>query len=206
MARQTKEEIAAKQRAYNLVHREEIAAQKKKYEAAHRDEIATRQAEYRKANPEKKTAQRRAYADSHRAEEAARKRAYAATHQEEIAKRKKAWRAARRPETAAYKAARREQTATEWHNRNAKKHGSEGTHTADEWRAMLDWFGRVCLCCGGTNDLTRDHVVPTTEGGSNWISNLQPLCRSCNTRKQVKTIDYRDPAHLALFLESLAKS
>jgi 5-methylcytosine-specific restriction endonuclease McrA len=53
-------------------------------------------------------------------------------------------------------------------------------------------YGGRCLCCG-RNDvtLTVDHIVPLVMGGSNDISNIQPLCRSCNCSKQAKNIDYR---------------
>jgi 5-methylcytosine-specific restriction endonuclease McrA len=44
-------------------------------------------------------------------------------------------------------------------------------------------FGRNCLKCGNTNDLTVDHIVPLSRGGSNYIYNLQPLCKRCNSIK-----------------------
>ncbi len=31
-----------------------------------------------------------------------------------------------------------------------------------------------------------DHIVPLAAGGSNTIDNLQPLCRSCHSKKTVK--------------------
>ncbi|MGH3145755.1 MAG: HNH endonuclease [Rubrobacter sp.] len=50
----------------------------------------------------------------------------------------------------------------------------------------------TCLCCGSSDKpLTPDHVVPLSLGGSNLIANIQPLCRSCNARKNVKVVDYR---------------
>ena len=52
--------------------------------------------------------------------------------------------------------------------------------------------GRACLRCGEKENLTVDHVVPEWLGGSGSIENLQTLCRSCNARKGVKHIDFRD--------------
>jgi len=43
--------------------------------------------------------------------------------------------------------------------------------------------GYQCLHCGSRNDLTVDHIVPVSRGGSDFLSNLQTLCRPCNSRK-----------------------
>jgi 5-methylcytosine-specific restriction endonuclease McrA len=40
-----------------------------------------------------------------------------------------------------------------------------------------------CRCCGSSEKLTIDHIVPLTRGGSNDLDNLQILCRNCNSRK-----------------------
>lgn len=49
----------------------------------------------------------------------------------------------------------------------------------------------TCLCCGIQTDLSIDHIVPRSSGGSNDMSNLQTLCRSCNSAKSDKYVDYR---------------
>lgn len=66
-----------------------------------------------------------------------------------------------------------------------------GSHTEEEWQAVLKQYGH-CLRCGATENLTRDHVVPLSRGGSNSIDNLQPLCGRCNSWKHTRTIDFRD--------------
>lgn len=86
------------------------------------------------------------------------------------------------------------------HRRQARKRGNGGSFTTMEWRALCGWFGGVCLSCGNS-ELTVDHVVPIHMGGRNSIENLQPLCRSCNSSKGTRTIDYRNPVRLAEFLE-----
>lgn len=70
--------------------------------------------------------------------------------------------------------------------------GIPGPHfTGCQWRAVVERFG-ACLCCGQTNVLlTPDHVVPLCEGGSNEISNIQPLCGPCNSAKRDRLTDYR---------------
>lgn len=52
-----------------------------------------------------------------------------------------------------------------------------------------------CLCCGTTLDLTIDHVLPLSLGGTNTLGNYQVLCRSCNSSKGTKVIDYRRGRH-----------
>ena len=80
------------------------------------------------------------------------------------------------------------------HNRNrrAKEKQSRGKITAREWSLLLDKYSHKCLCCGKTGvKLTLDHVIPISKGGEHKIENAQPLCLSCNSKKNDKTIDYR---------------
>lgn len=86
--------------------------------------------------------------------------------------------------------------------RRARKKNAVGSHTKGEWAMMCRWFGNCCLCCGAT-EIAADHVIPISRGGSDCIANLQPLCRSCNSRKYTQTIDYRDPTLLAMLLEGM---
>jgi len=51
--------------------------------------------------------------------------------------------------------------------------------------------GFHCGACLITSKLTLDHVIPVSAGGANDPDNLQLLCRSCNSRKGVRTTDYR---------------
>ena len=80
----------------------------------------------------------------------------------------------------------------EWHRYQARKKGNGGTYSDLEWNALCASYGNVCLRCGMSVPLTVDHVIPVSMGGENDISNLQPLCLSCNSIKHTKTADYRD--------------
>ncbi len=79
-------------------------------------------------------------------------------------------------------------------NRRARKAKAGGSFTQQEWHDLCAYYDYTCLRCGRQEpdiELTVDHVIPLSQGGSNDISNLQPLCGACNTRKHTKTIDYR---------------
>lgn len=78
------------------------------------------------------------------------------------------------------------------HNvRRARFYGGGGKYTIDEWRELCDKYENRCLKCGEQKPLTADHVLPLIHGGKNCIENIQPLCRSCNSSKGTKHIDYR---------------
>jgi HNH endonuclease len=67
------------------------------------------------------------------------------------------------------------------------------THSTEEWHRLLAFCGNHCLRCGESKRLTKDHIVPIYQGGSDGIDNLQPLCRECNAAKGPEKIDYRLP-------------
>lgn len=78
--------------------------------------------------------------------------------------------------------------------RRALKLGAKGSHSLKEWQALKLKYNHMCLCCKQQEPfikLTEDHIVPLTCGGSDDISNIQPLCFSCNARKSVKDTDFR---------------
>lgn len=66
-----------------------------------------------------------------------------------------------------------------------------GSYTDREWQALCREYNFCCARCGRRRRLTVDHVIPVSKGGSSDISNLQPLCRPCNSLKGARIVDYR---------------
>ena len=61
-----------------------------------------------------------------------------------------------------------------------------GSHTLGEWENLQAQYNWMCVGCKKQTTLTKDHIIPITRGGSDNIENIQPLCKSCNSRKHNK--------------------
>ena len=77
------------------------------------------------------------------------------------------------PETIAHLKARR----------YAREKNAEGSHTLDEWRSLKAKYDNKCALCGERKPMTKDHIIPLSKGGADYIDNIQPLCRNCNSKK-----------------------
>lgn len=76
------------------------------------------------------------------------------------------------------------------HKRRALQIGAEGHFTDKDWSEIVHRQQSCCMSCGKFCDLTMDHIVPLSRLGSNWPSNLQGLCKSCNSSKNA-ALDYQ---------------
>lgn len=76
-----------------------------------------------------------------------------------------------------------------------------GSHTNSEWHQVKKQFGFRCAVCGITElelsilwagtkftNLTEDHIIPISKGGSDYIDNIRPTCISCNDKRNNKDI------------------
>ena len=169
---------------------------------------------------DKARAQQAAYRASHREEIRPKARQYTAQYRhdgredaEQTAQRKQEWRtrnldrikqlqadryAANPEKYRAYAQAYRDShpgwQVAAFHRSRAKALGLPGEWTGAEWEEIKASYGHRCLCCGRCEPeivLTVDHVIPMSKGGTNHLSNIQPLCLACNQRKKQDTTDYR---------------
>lgn len=172
--------------AWAVKYRERHNAHRMKYAKAHRPESLLRGAAYRKKNYEELKEKAVVYYAVHRGEIAKKCAAkYAACPKAFYIKQKK-WRDSHPDSERARKQRRR-----------AREYGAAGGFAAGDLDRLRVVFGTACLRCRSVASLTVDHVVPLALGGSNNPDNLQPLCRSCNSKKGARSCaDYRTAAQM----------
>jgi len=99
----------------------------------------------------------------------------------------------RRPESLNSESHRNSQRNHSLLKKNSIRH-----HTEEQWQRLKELTGNRCMYpeCTSTDRLTRDHIIPLKEGGTDEIDNIQLLCLSHNSAKQHRRIiDYR-PRHV----------
>jgi 5-methylcytosine-specific restriction endonuclease McrA len=155
------------------------------YYQRHRQEAIARSAAWTVANRERSNANKRESARRHPRPYDEKERAWTQDWSDRNPDKTRAYAlkwARANPESLRFNQARR----------RARKRGAVGSHTRVEWDELCLRYGNCCLACGVSDvRLTEDHVVPLVLGGSDHISNIQPLCARCNKRKGTKTVDYR---------------
>jgi 5-methylcytosine-specific restriction endonuclease McrA len=176
--------------------RKRVAACRAKHLAEYRESERLAARAKREKDREKDRAIKRSYRNNNIAKVRAQEKAVRDTPEYRIAavERTKAW------------MQKHPGAATEFsHARRARRLKTSGRFTAKEFTALCSRYGGKCLCCGVTGiKLTADHVIPLSfaekpgyEGiPLNAIGNIQPLCKSCNSKKNTKHIDYRPTADI----------
>lgn len=71
-------------------------------------------------------------------------------------------------------------------NRRARRDGAEGSFTHAEFMSIMErqrWRCAYCRRKLTQKTVTADHIVPLVSGGSNYATNIQGACGSCNKSK-----------------------
>lgn len=55
--------------------------------------------------------------------------------------------------------------------------------TKQIWQQVLLKYDGKCIYCGTMDNITIEHKMPISRGGTNDFDNLAPACYSCNVRK-----------------------
>ncbi len=186
---------AHEERNANLEH---YRTRQQQYVEANKDHYRDLKRAHQKANPEKYREAVRKYQEAHREEiniKAKERRQKDLEHYREIGRKSYERHAEeRRKYSLEYYKLHPEKSVAVTNRRRALKLAAEGSHTEEEWQELKAFYNYRCLCCGKQEPeikLTRDHVIPLTQGGSDAIDNIQPLCARCNSKKTTKHIDYR---------------
>ena len=73
----------------------------------------------------------------------------------------------------------------------------------NNYRTILKKKFPCCVYCGSAEDLTVDHIIPRSKGGSERINNLVVACLTCNRSKSDRDFDVWYSKHPAFELENL---
>jgi 5-methylcytosine-specific restriction endonuclease McrA len=147
---------------YYADNKDEFLAKCRKYYRDNHEASLLRMAEFRKRNPQK------------------RKEYYAKNREAALSYRK------------VYAIRNREKVNEYLRRRRAFKNSADGFHTSNEVKILFIKQGGHCAACNsklivsGPCKYHIDHIVPLSKGGSDWISNIQLLCRFCNCSKKDK--------------------
>jgi 5-methylcytosine-specific restriction endonuclease McrA len=161
---------------YYADHAEKARANARTYYRTHPEECREASRKQRVEKPEKVRAATRKWALAHVAEKAEYRKEYCETHREE-----------RHVYTKKYlhtphgKEIMRLSNQKRAHQRRAA--GKLDIKAFYAKCAGLNWYCQICDKELSKETATVDHIVPVSQGGTNVIENLQPLCRSCNSRK-----------------------
>ena len=148
------------------------------------------------ANPERHAANGRAWASENQERRRSITSDWRKANPERVEAAYKKWRDANPEKISAigkaYRAANPEKMAAKYRRRRASKVNAEGFHTAQDVRLIFCRQRGMCANCNkklfksGEKKFHVDHINPLAKGGSDWPSNLQCLCPSCNLRKSAK--------------------
>lgn len=199
-AERNKESILASKRRYYQENKDNICAYQKEYRKNNYDKVISRWHKYYNENKEQLNAKNKQYYYDHQEERQAKSREwyhenkeahyqaslkYNMEHRDAINAWSREWNKLRRAENPGPYRAR-------WQAYRARKAGAAGTYTADDVDDIyIDQLGKCTYCGSSLSDYYEvDHIIPLARqelDPTNYPSNLQLLCPTCNKSKGPKT-------------------
>ncbi len=177
-----------------------------RYYCKHKEKINIYCKEYYIKNKEKRKLYHRKYYEEHRQHIKIVHKRYVNLHKKEIADKKKEWHKKhqqqlyikykdKRKKYFRYYQKQNQEKFRYWSaQRRILKNNAKGYHTLEEWLLIKKQYNYICPACGKKEPdikLTEDHIIPISKNGTNFIDNIQPLCKSCNSKKGTKIIHYK---------------
>src|SRR6266852_447182 len=163
-----------------LENKEKQLAQSSTWKKNNRDKARAGYTRWSKKYPDKVKARRAAYYIANAEKEKATAADFRKANPEKV-----------KEDIAAWRKDNPEKWREHIHARRTMKTKAGGSFTPQEWFTLCFSVGFVCLCCRENKPLVADHVIPVKLGGSSFLYNIQPLCTSCNSKKGIKTKEYR---------------
>lgn len=162
--------VAAREWGQN--NREAVSRKNKSYYLSNKAQENARSSAYKSANKGKISEYNFAYYRENIEAIKERDRLYNKANRKKIRDWNRAFHASNPLKNAEYHAKRRARTLE-----------ADGFHTAEDIEHIIRAQKGRCAACRKKRNLTVDHIIPLSKGGSNHPSNLQMLCKSCNSAK-----------------------
>lgn len=75
------------------------------------------------------------------------------------------------------------------HKRKALERQQIATLTWEQWQECLLFFDNGCVYCGTHENITQEHIVPLSKGGSYSKHNIVPACSCCNLGRRAEPME-----------------
>lgn len=156
---------------------DDIKMKQRQYYQDNRDRIIARIIQYEKEHPEGRRNRHKKYRDSHPEKIQAGKEKWVSDNPNYWSEYGRQWRKDNPEMAIEYN-----------HARRARKLASGGSYTPAEIQALFEQQEGKCFHCDAdiSSYFERDHWIPLSKGGSNYIENIRLLCYKCNRNKHDK--------------------